>query len=65
VIDPRDLAWRPGTTPYKVTALWRSWVLVRPSFIKVSTYMIFKLLPPDGAVLKVLENLIVFVEEVK
>jgi hypothetical protein len=31
----------------KVTALWRSWVMVRPSFVKVSTYMIFRQLPPS------------------
>jgi hypothetical protein len=44
---PEGLCWRPGTTPKKVTALWRSWVLVRPSFIRVSTYMMFRLLPPS------------------
>jgi hypothetical protein len=44
---PEGLSLAARNHSIKVTALWRSWVLVRPSFVRVSTYMIFKLLPPS------------------
>jgi hypothetical protein len=50
---PEGLSLAARNHSIKGTALWRSWVLVRPSFVRVSTYMMFRLLPPS---IKHLEN---------
>jgi hypothetical protein len=44
---PEGLSLAARNHSIKVTALWRSWVLVRPSFVRVSTYMMFRMLPPS------------------